>query len=115
MRATLMIVIALFLCVVVCVCFYLISSWYQGRRPADMPRSSVWIEAPAVPFGLYHGWWMGCWFDSATGTDRCRLWGSGGTGKVYEGEYTPCAGHSPLLDDALILVAPQNSFDMWVS
>jgi hypothetical protein len=35
-----------------------------SRLPKDMPRSSIWIQAPNVPFSWDHGWWFGCWTSS---------------------------------------------------
>jgi hypothetical protein len=87
---------------------------WQARRPSDMPRNSIWIDAPAVPFSFYHGWWFGCWIDSDGGSNRCRLWGSGGLQTVYEGLYVSCDSKGPVQRDELQLSAPANSGGMWV-
>jgi|ERR1700674_3291122 hypothetical protein len=87
---------------------------WQARRPSDMPRNSVWIDAPAVPFGFYHGWWFGCWIDSDHKSNRCKLWGSGGLQTVYEGRYISCDEGSPVHADELQLTAPKDSSEMWV-
>jgi len=87
---------------------------WQARRPSDMPRSSIWIDAPALPFSFYHGWWFGCWIDSDHKSDRCRLWGSGGLQTVYEGLYVSCDSKAPVERDELQLIAPADSMGMWV-
>ena len=87
---------------------------WQARRPSDMPRNSIWIDAPAVPFGFYHGWWFGCWIDSDGRSNRCRLWGSGGLQTVYEGLYVSCDSKAPVQGNELQLSAPADSMGMWV-
>ena len=79
---------------------FLAVPWYQARLPKDMPKNSVWIDAPHVPFGFYHGWWQGCWADGNTVT-KCKLWGSG-VGTVYAGEYVACDAQ-PLEEKELVL------------
>ena len=79
---------------------------WQARRPLDMPRNSVWIDAPALPFSFYHGWWFGCWIDSDGRSNRCRLWGSGGLQTVYEGLYVSCDSKAPVQGNELQLSAP---------
>ena len=87
---------------------------WQARRPADMPRNSVWIDAPALPFSFYHGWWFGCWIDSDGRSNRCRLWGSGGLQTVYEGLYISCDSTAPVQEYELQLSVPADSLGMWV-
>lgn len=87
---------------------------WQARRPSDMPRNSVWIDAPALPFSFYHGWWFGCWIDSDGRSNRCRLWGSGGLQTVYEGLYVSCDSKAPVQGNELQLSAPADSMGMWV-
>jgi hypothetical protein len=87
---------------------------WQARRPSDMPRNSVWIDAPTLPFSFYHGWWFGCWIDSDLKSNRCRLWGTGGVQTVYEGLYVSCDKGSPVAVEELQLNAPADSADMWV-
>jgi hypothetical protein len=87
---------------------------WQARRPSDMPRNSVWIDAPALPFSFYHGWWFGCWIDSDGRSNRCRLWGSGGLQTVYEGLYVSCDSKTPVQGNELQLSAPSDSMRMWV-
>jgi hypothetical protein len=87
---------------------------WQARRPSDMPRNSVWIDAPALPFSFYHGWWFGCWIDSDNKSNRCRLWGSGGLQTVFEGLYVSCDSNAPVQRDELQLSAPADSMGMWV-
>jgi hypothetical protein len=74
---------------------------WQARRPSDMPANSIWIDAPAVPFGFYRGWWLGCWIDSDRTSNRCKLWGSGDLKVVYEGLYISCDDKSPVRADEL--------------
>ena len=87
---------------------------WQARRPPDMPRNSVWIDAPALPFSFYHGWWFGCWIDSDGRSNRCRLWGSGGLQTVFEGLYVSCDSKTPVQGNELQLSAPADSMRMWV-
>lgn len=87
---------------------------WQARRPSDMPRNSIWIDAPALPFSFYHGWWFGCWIDPDQKSNRCRLWGSGGLHTVYEGIYVSCESKAPVQGDELQLSAPADSMGMWV-
>ena len=93
-------------------------SWWGGQpsiRPSDMPKDSVWIHAPSLPFEWHHGWWFGCWIDSDGHSDRCRLWGAGLTNPiVYEGRYISCVDNLPVPASELKLNAPQDSFQMWV-
>jgi hypothetical protein len=46
--------------------------WYQARRPVDMPNNSIWIDAPHIPFGFYHGWWQGCSKDNGSTATKCK-------------------------------------------
>lgn len=85
---------------------------WQARRPSDMPRNSVWIESPALPFSFYRGWWFGCWIDSDGKSNRCRLWSAGSA--VYDGLYLSCDTKAPVLRDELQLSAPADSMGMWV-
>lgn len=87
---------------------------WQARHPADMPSNSVWIDAPAVPFGFYRGWWLGCWIDSDGKSDKCELWGSGGLKTVYEGICISCDTKLPVPVQELHLRAPDESANMWV-
>lgn len=89
-------------------------SAFQARRPKDMPNA-IWIDAPAVPFGFYHGWWEGCWLESDLRTNHCRLYGPGlHPPVVYEGRFVPCDGGQPVPMAELKLRAPQESSDMWI-
>ena len=66
------------LAAIVCAIWFV--SWWGGQpslRPRNMPRDSVWIHAPSLPFEWHHGWWFGCWIDADGRSNRCRLWGSG--------------------------------------
>jgi hypothetical protein len=88
---------------------------WQARRPADMPVDSVWIDAPAVPFAYYHGWWFGCWIDRDGKSNRCRLWGGGlKQPVVYEGLYVSCQTKKPVPLKELTLIPPKDSMYMWV-
>jgi hypothetical protein len=88
---------------------------WQARRPSDMPRNSVWIDAPALPFSFYHGWWFGCWIDADGRSNRCRLWGGGlPEPTVYEGLYVSCESKAPVQRDELQVSAPADSMGMWV-
>jgi hypothetical protein len=89
---------------------------YRARRPADMPAANtVWINAPAVPFGFYHGWWLGCWVDPDQQSNHCRLYGpSLSPPVVYEGRYVPCEGASPVPLAQLKIKPPFDSMNMWL-
>jgi hypothetical protein len=89
-------------------------SAFQARRPKDMPNA-IWIDAPAVPFGFYHGWWEGCWVDSDQQTNYCRLYARGlRPPVVFDGRYMPCEGKSPIPMTELKLRPPARSESMWI-
>jgi hypothetical protein len=89
-------------------------SAFQARQPKDMPNA-IWIDAPAVPFGFYHGWWEGCWVESDQQTNRCRLYARNlHPPVVFEGRYMPCDGKSPIQMTALKLRPPASSESMWI-
>jgi hypothetical protein len=85
-------------------------SAFQARRPKDMPNA-IWIDAPAVPFGYYRGWWEGCWVDSGQQTNHCRLYSRE---VVFEGRFMPCEGKSPIPMTELKLRPPARSESMWI-
>jgi hypothetical protein len=86
----------------------------QARRPKDMPNA-IWIDAPAVPFGFYHGWWEGCWLEPDQRTNHCRLYGPGlHPPVVYEGRFMPCDSTEPIPPGELKLGPPRDSSDMWI-
>jgi hypothetical protein len=88
---------------------------FQARRPKDMPLTSIWIDAPAVPFGFYHGWWQGCWVEPDGTANHCRLYGPGlHPPIVYEGRFMPCSGNTPIQPAELKLRTPPDSVDMWI-
>ena len=89
---------------------------YRARRPADMQAANTaWVNAPAVPFGFYHGWWLGCWVDPDQQSNRCRLYGPGlNPPTVYEGRYLPCEGKSPVPVSELKIRPLNDSVDMWL-
>lgn len=95
------------------ICLLVVRPAWQARRPSDMPRNSIWIDAPALPFSYYHGWWFGCWIDSDGRSNRCKLWGSGGLQTVYEGIYVSCDSKAPVQGNELQLSAPADSMGMW--
>ena len=89
-------------------------SAYQARRPKDMPNA-IWIDAPAVPFGFYHGWWEGCWLESDNRTNHCRLYAPAlHRPVVYEGRFMPCDASRPIPMSELNLKPPPDSADMWI-
>jgi len=94
----------------------LVVTAYRARRPADMPaESTLWVDAPSVPFGFYHGWWLGCWVDSDQHSNRCRLYGPAlHPPVVYEGRFLSCDGPSPVPVEALRVKPFSDSADMWV-
>jgi hypothetical protein len=89
-------------------------SAFQARRPKDMPNA-IWIDAPAVPFGFYHGWWESCWLESDQQTNHCRLYEPElRPPVVFEGRYMPCEGKSPIQMTELKLRPPARSESMWI-
>src|ERR1700692_4603049 len=84
---------------------------WQARRPSEMPRNSVWIDAPALPFSFYHGWWFGCWIDSDGKSNRCKLSSAGTT--TYEGLYVSCDSKAPVQRDTLTLRRQAVSMGSW--
>jgi hypothetical protein len=48
---------------------------FPPRRPKDMPRNDVWIDAPALPISWHHGWWFGYDTPSSGTAGYCRLVG----------------------------------------
>lgn len=90
-------------------------SAFQARRPRDMPLTSIWIDAPAVPFGFYRGWWQGCWVEADQRANHCRLYGPGlPQPVVYEGRFMPCGQNSPVPANELKLRPPSNRESMWL-
>ncbi len=90
-------------------------SAFQARRPKDMPSSSIWIEAPAVPFGFYRGWWQGCWVEPDQKANHCRLYAPGlHPPVVYEGRFMPCGQNSPVPVNELKLRTPSDHESMWI-
>jgi hypothetical protein len=83
------------------VSLFLAVPWYRTRLPKDMPKNSIWMDAPHVPFGFYHGWWQGCWAEGNSVT-KCKLWGGSEVGTVYAGEYVACDAH-PVMETELVL------------
>jgi hypothetical protein len=104
------------LAAIVCAIWFV--SWWGGQpslRPRNMPRDSVWIHAPSLPFEWHHGWWFGCWIDADGRSNRCRLWGSGlDKPIVFEGQYISCKNQSPVSANELKLKVPPDSSAMWV-
>lgn len=89
-------------------------SAFQARRPKDM-SNAIWIDAPAVSFGFYHGWWEGCWLESDERTNHCRLYGPGLTPPVvYDGRFLPCDSQQAVPASDLKLRPPNESSDMWL-
>ena len=89
-------------------------SAFQARQPKDMPNA-IWIDAPAVPFGFYRGWWEGCWVESDQQTNHCRLYaGELRPPVVFEGRYMPCEGKSPIRMTDLKLRPPARGENMWI-
>jgi hypothetical protein len=89
---------------------------FRARRPAEMPAANTaWIDAPAVPFGYYHGWWLGCWVEPDRQANRCRLYGPAlHPPTVYEGRYLAREGKSPVPVSELKIRPFRDSADMWL-
>jgi hypothetical protein len=79
-----------------------------------MPSTSVWLDAPYVPFGWNRGWWLGCSTDSDGKTTQCRMWNSQLQSVTFEGQYVPCGDTAPVLDRELTLKTPLGAFSAWV-
>lgn len=89
-------------------------SAFQARRPKDMPNA-IWIDAPAVPFAFYHGWWESCWVEPDRQTNYCRLYGRDlRPPVVFEARYMPCDSNSPIPMSELKLKPPKDNPDMWI-
>jgi hypothetical protein len=89
-------------------------SAFQARRPKDMPNA-IWIDAPAVPFGFYRGWWEGCWVEPDQQTNHCRLYARGLRPQVvFEARYMPCEEKSPIQMTELKLRPPARNESMWI-
>src|SRR5882762_10031459 len=71
--------------------YWLETRVFPPKRLANMPESSVWIDAPALPISWHHGWWFGCEMSSSGTANYCRLVMANGE-EVYAGEYLPCGG-----------------------
>jgi len=77
-------------------------------------QNAIWIDAPAIPFAFYHGWWEGCWLDPDGQTDHCRLYAPGlDPPVVYEGRFMPCDSGEPVPASELMLRPPHDSAHMW--
>jgi hypothetical protein len=88
---------------------------FEARRPRQMPLSSIWIDAPAVPFGFYHGWWEDCWMETDQQANHCQLYRPGlHPPVVYEGRYVSCDGKGPIPLNELKLRAPAQAEEMWI-
>lgn len=88
---------------------------FEARRPKDMPPNSIWINAPAVPFGFYRGWWEGCSLTPDQTANYCRLSARDlHPPTVYEGRFMPCNGASPAPLGELDLKPPQETGGMWI-
>jgi hypothetical protein len=94
------------------ICLLVVRPAWQARRPSDMPRNSVWIDAPALPFSFCHGWWFGCWIDSDGKSNCCKLSSVGTT--AYERLYVSYDSKAPVQGNELQLSAPSDSMGMWV-
>jgi hypothetical protein len=94
--------------------YWLDTKVFPPTRRRFMPANSVWIDAPALPISWHHGWWFGCGLSSSGAANYCRLVGADGQ-QVYGGEYLPCNSNSPISEESVRLVAPTDSFEMWLS
>jgi len=88
---------------------------YRTRRPPDMrAENAVWVKAPAT-WGLYQGWWLGCWVDTDQQANRCRIYDPVvHPSIVYEGRYMACEGESPVPLSQLKLKSPRDPRSMWL-
>jgi hypothetical protein len=86
---------------------------FPPQRPKNMPKNSIWVDAPALPISWHHGWWFGCDMSSSGTANYCRLVMANGE-EVYAGEYLPCGGKSPVPVSKMELVQPPDSWEMWI-
>jgi hypothetical protein len=92
------------------------------KRPPSMPRNTIWINAPLLPFAAAHGWWLGCEMQDVS-SDRCVLIGhndrfSGGDGQnslLSEEIYLSCKTLHSLKTDDIVLKQPPSSINMWIN
>jgi hypothetical protein len=87
---------------------------FPPKLPKDMPRNSVWIEAPALPISWHHGWWFGCGISQSGQANYCRLVGADDQ-QVYGGDYLSCASQSVVAPANLVLIPPNQSAQMWLT
>jgi hypothetical protein len=88
---------------------------FPPHRPKNMPASSIWIDAPALPISWHRGSWFGCDTSSSGAANYCRLVGADGQ-EIYAGEYLPCSGKSPIAGSSMELVPPSSrSIEMWIA
>src|SRR5215472_16680419 len=85
---------------------------FPPRRPKDMPKNAVWINAPALPISWHHGWWFGCEMASSQTSNYCRLVRNDGN-EVYGGDYLPCRTSAAIPENEIHLVPPRDSAEMW--
>jgi hypothetical protein len=88
---------------------------YRTRRPPDMrAENSVWVKTPPT-FGLYQGWWLGCWIDTDQQSNRCRIYDPVvHPSIVYEARYVACEGESPIPLSQLKIKSPHDPRNMWL-
>jgi hypothetical protein len=87
---------------------------FPPRRPRNMPKNAVWINAPALPISWHHGWWFGCDMSASGTANYCRLVMANGE-DVYAGEYLPCGGKTPLPASTIELAPPPANVEMWIA
>jgi hypothetical protein len=77
----------------------ILRDWWVSHPPAppkNMSGNSVWIAGPPAPLFLApRGAWLGCWFDTKHGVDKCRFANYKGV-VMNETDYTTCDDKPPV-------------------
>lgn len=83
------------------------------KRPTNLPRDAVWVDAPATPFEMsYRGMWLACWRLEGIGV-QCAMTDWDGTPK-YGDLYLPSDDPKrPVPDGDLHLKNNMTWTDVW--
>jgi hypothetical protein len=75
------------------------------RLPRGWPPGSIWMREPGrrLSFGP-RGVWIGCWFDTQQGADRCRFADYKGR-IIHQSDYETCTEQPPVPNERLWLTA----------
>src|SRR5262249_54995152 len=71
--------------------------------PQNMPRNSVWIEPPPVPFEGPRGYWLGCWPDKQRTSVRCQLTDLKGT-PLFQDIFLPYGNPDTVTSEQVLIL-----------